>query len=231
MNGVTKEPMPKHLRTLVTEAKTLRESHNLRHRPSGYGFALADSVNYLDTSHWDQVTQHDSIFFSRRYLQVLETAGPENLRQRYALIFHGTQPVAAVAAQLITVSLERLRKSSSRDKEAAAKSPLKAAELSDGTIRYLLWIAALLTPRPPGLLVLNEPETSLHPDLLPPLGRLIVDAATRSQVFVVTHPPKLIQSLEKRRECNLITLKKEFDETRIDNEDELDLPAWRWPTR
>ena len=52
--------------------------------------------------------------------------------------------------------------------------PLKAAELSDGTLRYLLWVAALLTPRPPGLLVLNEPETSLHPDLLPALGRLIV---------------------------------------------------------
>ena len=48
--------------------------------------------------------------------------------------------------------------------------PLKGAELSDGTLRYLLWVAALLTPRPPGLLVLNEPETSLHPDLLPALG-------------------------------------------------------------
>lgn len=51
--------------------------------------------------------------------------------------------------------------------------PLTAAELSDGTLRYLLWIAALLTPRPPALLVLNEPETSLHPDLLPALGRQI----------------------------------------------------------
>src|SRR5262249_61822725 len=51
--------------------------------------------------------------------------------------------------------------------------PLKAAEFSDGTLRYLLLIAALLSPRPPTLMVLNEPETSLHPDLLPPLGRLI----------------------------------------------------------
>ena len=40
--------------------------------------------------------------------------------------------------------------------------PLGAAELSDGTLRYLLWAAALLAPRPAGLLVLNEPETSLH---------------------------------------------------------------------
>ncbi|MDP1068932.1 AAA family ATPase, partial [Klebsiella pneumoniae] len=42
--------------------------------------------------------------------------------------------------------------------------PLSAAELSDGTLRYLLLIAALLTPRPPTMMVLNEPETSLHPD-------------------------------------------------------------------
>ena len=65
--------------------------------------------------------------------------------------------------------------------------PLKASELSDGTLRYLLWIAALLTPRPPGLLVLNEPETSLHPDLLPALGRLIAQTAVRTQVLVVSH--------------------------------------------
>ena len=65
--------------------------------------------------------------------------------------------------------------------------PLAAAELSDGTLRYLLWIAALLSPRPASLLVLNEPETSLHPDLLPPLGELISQAAARTQVIAVSH--------------------------------------------
>jgi predicted ATPase len=109
--------------------------------------------------------------------------------------------------------------------------PLKAAELSDGTIRYLLWVAALLTPRPPELLVLNEPETSLHPDLLPALGRLIANAAERSQVFVVTHAPKLITTLEKRKDCNVIRLEKEFGETKIVDADELDVPVWRWPSR
>ena len=109
--------------------------------------------------------------------------------------------------------------------------PLKAAELSDGTIRYLLWIAALLTPRPPDLLVLNEPETSLHPDLLPALGRLIASAAERSQVFVVTHAAKLIATLEKRKDCNLIRLEKQFGETKIRGLAELDKPSWRWPSR
>ena len=54
---------------------------------------------------------------------------------------------------------------------------------------YLLWTAALLTPRPPELMVLNEPETSLHPDLLPALARLIVFAAARTQIVVVSHAP------------------------------------------
>ncbi|MET4541952.1 putative ATPase [Arthrobacter bambusae] len=52
--------------------------------------------------------------------------------------------------------------------------PMKAAELSDGTLRFLLLTAALLTPRPPELMVLNEPETSLHGDLMPALAGLIV---------------------------------------------------------
>jgi predicted ATPase len=109
--------------------------------------------------------------------------------------------------------------------------PLKAAELSDGTLRYLLWIAALLTPRPPELLVLNEPETSLHPDLLPALGRLIASAAERSQVLVVTHASQLIASLEEQRDCNSITLAKDFGETKIVGADRLDIPVWRWASR
>src|SRR5215813_6321434 len=109
--------------------------------------------------------------------------------------------------------------------------PLKAAELSDGTLRNLLWIAALLTPRPPSLLVLNEPETSLHPDLLPALGRLIANAAERSQVLVVTHAPHLIAVLEKQTNCNSVILEKDFGETKIVDAVKLDLPPWRWPSR
>src|SRR5437899_4576833 len=91
--------------------------------------------------------------------------------------------------------------------------PLEAAELSDGTLRYLLWIAALLTPRPPALMVLNEPETSLHPDLLGALARLIAKAAERTQVIVVTHAQRLIASLEEQPGCHSIKLEKNFGET------------------
>ena len=108
--------------------------------------------------------------------------------------------------------------------------PLKAAELSDGTLRYLLWIAALLTPRPPGLLVLNEPETSLHPDLLPALGRLIAQTAQRSQVVVVSHAPALTDALQHLPECHAIALEKTFGQTVLAGEDRRE-SSWRWPAR
>ena len=109
--------------------------------------------------------------------------------------------------------------------------PLRAAELSDGTLRYLLWVAALLTPRPPELLVLNEPETSLHPDLLPALARLIARAANRSQVFVVSHATPLIDALQEQPDCHSIVLDKTLGETRVAGAEGDHRPAWQWPTR
>ena len=109
--------------------------------------------------------------------------------------------------------------------------PLSAAELSDGTLRYLLWIAALLTPRPPSLMILNEPETSLHPDLLPALARLIEKASTRTQVWVVSHASRMIAALKEAKDCNAITLTKELGETAIEGQGMLDAPPWKWPER
>ncbi len=108
---------------------------------------------------------------------------------------------------------------------------LSAAELSDGTLRYLLWIAALLTPRPPALMVLNEPETSLHPDLLAPLARLVAHASEKSQIVVVTHAPRLIAALFEQPTCHSITLEKTFGQTTISGLREMDIPQWNWPTR
>jgi predicted ATPase len=107
--------------------------------------------------------------------------------------------------------------------------PLSAAELSDGTLRYLLLVAALLTPRPPSLMVLNEPETSLHPDLLPALGRLIVAASQHTQVWVVSHASRLIATLKQSPACNALELDKALGQTCIRGQGLLDEPAWHWP--
>ncbi len=107
--------------------------------------------------------------------------------------------------------------------------PLSAAELSDGTLRYLLLVAALLTPRPPSLMVLNEPETSLHPDLLPALGRLIIAASKQTQVWVVSHASRLIATLKESPDCNTLELDKQLGQTCIRGQGMLDEPPWHWP--
>lgn len=106
--------------------------------------------------------------------------------------------------------------------------PLRVSELSDGTLRYLLLVAALLTPRPPSLMVINEPETSLHPDLLPPLARLIADAAERSQVIVVSHAKPLVEALSDQKGSAVFALEKELGETIVPG---IEPPAWSWPSR
>ncbi|MEP2990810.1 MAG: AAA family ATPase [Parasphingorhabdus sp.] len=105
--------------------------------------------------------------------------------------------------------------------------PLSASELSDGTLRYLLLVAALLSPRPPKLMVLNEPETSLHPELIAPLARLIAHASKSTQMIVVSHSDKLVQHLSGQSEVVEIVLEKILGETIVQQND---APTWHWPS-
>ncbi|MBB6036034.1 AAA family ATPase [Phytomonospora endophytica] len=107
---------------------------------------------------------------------------------------------------------------------------LGAAELSDGTLRYLLWAAALLTPRPPELFVCNEPETSLHPELIGPLAELIAAASAHTQVVVVSHSAPLVAALEEVG-AGTVELRKEGGRTIVEGEGPLDGPPWYWPKR
>ena len=109
--------------------------------------------------------------------------------------------------------------------------PLSSAELSDGTLRYLLLVAAILTPRPPPLMVLNEPETSLHPDLLPALAKLIIQASETMQIWVVSHANRLIAGLEKSDTCHSIHLEKTLGQTQVSGQGMLDEPPWHWPDK
>lgn len=73
--------------------------------------------------------------------------------------------------------------------------PMEGVELSDGTLRYLCLLAALLSPTPAPLLVLNEPENSLHESLYSPLARLLHKAMDLSQLWVTTHSQVLAGEL------------------------------------
>ncbi|EKF17436.1 AAA family ATPase [Nitratireductor pacificus] len=107
--------------------------------------------------------------------------------------------------------------------------PLRAAEFSDGTLRYLCLAAALLSPRPPSLLVLNEPETSLHPELIDPLARLLARTSHIAQMIVVTHSLPLATALRTIDGTMSFTLAKELGETVVIEQHPR--PAWNWPSR
>jgi predicted ATPase len=119
--------------------------------------------------------------------------------------------------------------------------PLCCAELSDGTLRFLLWAAALLSPQPPSLMVLNEPETSLHPDLVRPLAGLIRAAAEQTQVVVVTHSRAMLEFLGTVAVGDTVAddadaavemrLYKDLGETRVEGLDLLTTPRWDWGRR
>ncbi len=106
--------------------------------------------------------------------------------------------------------------------------PLAVTELSDGTLRYILLAAALLSPRPPELMILNEPEASLHPDLIGPLARLLIKASENCQIVVVSHSTSLVKALKDERACTIVELYKDLGETFVVGEAAL---GWKWPSR
>lgn len=94
---------------------------------------------------------------------------------------------------------------------------LDAREFSDGQLRFLCLCAALLSPRPPALLALNEPETSLHPDLIDPLAKLIADASHATQLWITTHSERLAAKIEEHSGVPRIRLRLREGATVLDS--------------
>ena len=105
--------------------------------------------------------------------------------------------------------------------------PLGTNELSDGTLRFVLLAASLLSPRPSQMLVLNEPEASLHSSVMPALAGLVINASEVGQVITVSHNRTLVTSL-LGADAELVELYKDTGETHVQSSDS---PRWDWPAR
>ncbi len=160
-------------------------------------------------------------------IQTIIEAGLDDLSRAVAEAFDGATLSVAVTDGLFDLQL----------RQKGMLRSLRSAELSDGTLRFLLWAAALLSPQPPSLMVLNEPETSLHPDLVRPLATLIRAAAAQAQVVVVTHSRALLEYLDAAPIDDAgdvaaeIELYKDWGETKVTGQGLLTTPAWDWGKR
>ena len=105
------------------------------------------------------------------------------------------------------------------------RSPVPATRLSDGTVRYLCLLAVLCHPAPPPLVCLEEPELGLHPDLLPGLADLLIEASHRMQLIVTTHSDVLIDGLTKVPE-SVIVCEKRDGSTEMGRRSKAELAMW-----
>lgn len=88
--------------------------------------------------------------------------------------------------------------------EKGFDQPVPATRLSDGTLRYLCLLTLLCHPTPPPLLCIEEPELGLHPDILPVIAELLVEASQRTQLIVTTHSDVLVSALTSYPDCVLV---------------------------
>jgi len=203
------------------EMLTLRESIRNRRFYDQFRTDADSPVRSPQVGTWTPILGNDGADLAAAIQTIREIGADDLLRAAVEDAFPGSQISVENTDGRFTLTMS----------QHGLLRPLGTAELSDGTLRYVLWIAALLTPRPPAVMVLNEPETSLHPDLLGALGRLIARAAERSQIIVVTHSKLLISALSEQSDCNSIMLEKTFGQTVISGMEKMSAPDWQWPSR
>ena len=88
--------------------------------------------------------------------------------------------------------------------ENGLKQPVPATRLSDGTIRFMAILAQLLSPTPPPLICMEEPELGLHPDAIALLASLLQEASARTQLIVTTHSDALVSALTEVADSVLV---------------------------
>lgn len=89
-------------------------------------------------------------------------------------------------------------------REAGTNTPIPAGRLSDGTLRFLGLLAILCEPSPPPLICIEEPELGMHPDVIPTIAQMLIEASTRSQLIVTTHSDMLVSALGSQPESVVV---------------------------
>jgi predicted ATPase len=102
---------------------------------------------------------------------------------------------------------------------------IPASRLSDGTLRYLCLLAILCDPSPPPLICIEEPELGLHPDMLPQLADLMIEASERTQLVITTHSDVFVDAFTERPEC-VVVVEKHEGQTTMRRLDAADLKDW-----
>jgi len=103
--------------------------------------------------------------------------------------------------------------------------PIPASRLSDGALHYLCLLTILCDPNPPPLICIEEPELGLHPDILPKLADLLIEASGRTQLIVTTHSDALVDAMTSRPE-SVVVCEKRDGQTHMKRLSKAELKPW-----
>lgn len=109
--------------------------------------------------------------------------------------------------------------------EQGLRESVPALRLSDGSLRYLCLLAVLCNPSPPLVVCIEEPELGLHPDVIPEVAKLLIEASSRCQIFVTTHSDILVDALSDVPE-SVVVCEKSDGATQLRRLDADDLKPW-----
>ncbi len=109
--------------------------------------------------------------------------------------------------------------------EERFSSPIPATRISDGTLRFIAMLAVLLSPEPPPLVCIEEPELGLHPDAVALMAEVLSEASERMQLVVTTHSDTLVSALTSRPSA-IIACERPGDGTMLRRLDPERLAHW-----
>ncbi len=109
--------------------------------------------------------------------------------------------------------------------ESGFRAPIPATRLSDGTLRFVALLALLLSPSPPPILCIEEPELGLHPDAVALLAKVLVEASARTQLVVTTHSDSLVSALTAHGD-SIVTCEQHDSGTALNRVDPEELADW-----
>lgn len=216
------------IKKVASSLHALHERHRERHRPSGFHFAFADRINALNSDAWDSVTNSGTLFLKRNFLRVVESHGPENLIPRYALLFRDETPVAALAAQIVSIQSKHLHRD--EDQKRTKSSTLRrvfspAAKVATSQLDERLLVAGnLMSWGFHGIaFAANENPSELWPGIAEALYRIRRSERLLGQTNLV-----LVKDVTER-ESGLEALRR-FSYRPVETEPNMVLaidPAWR----
>ena len=126
-------------------------------------------------------------------LREMKNNRPENFAELISALNHTVPAIVDVDTE--HVGRQLIIKFTHESPKGGHTTVLDASQESDGTLRLLGLLVALYQDPPPGFIVIEEPELTIHPGALAYVAELMVEVADRTSLLVTTHSPEFLDMI------------------------------------